>query len=594
MSIPALLRHIPKPLRQALQRLPESVWLPPPLDALLHRARQSIYTRAEFKRQRQQASQLAHRPMLSFLMLGPVTDSELRAAAATLRAQTYPYWEMCLSFDARAPRPAAEVAARLASKDPRIKVGGVRTEASSALECALDMATGDFIALLGRGGTLVPDAFYRIALLFNEDPDVEIVYSDEGIVSPNGLRGIYKPGWSPEYLLARPYIGHLSLYRSGLVKDDQTNAACALEGAENYSLALRAAERAQHVRHVQQILYRRKESAPADASADAGPQRDTHEANRRAVESYLARKRMDARCEDGRVAGTFRVRHAIEGEPLVSVVIPSAGRASLVRGVPTDLLPHCVRSIVEKTTYANYEIICIDNGDLREETRAALREFEGDRLRRVTFKYEGEFNLAAKMNFGARHARGQHLLFLNDDIEVVSPEWMMAMLEFSQQRAIGAVGAKLRVENGAIQHAGVVFTPPGAPGHVYYCYPPENVAEAPDIDTICNYSAVTGACMMTRRELFEAVGGFDARFPINYNDVDYCLAVRARGRRVVYTPYAELYHFESISRAAEGIAGATDEQLRPLLEKWAGEIEDPYFNAGRVPVWFKALDLPAG
>jgi GT2 family glycosyltransferase len=258
-----------------------------------------------------------------------------------------------------------------------------------------------------------------------------------------------------------------------------------------------------------------------------------------------------------------------------------------VGGRSIDLLANCVRSIAERTDYPHFEIVYVDNGDLRADTREALASLRGLALRAVT--YTGPFNVADKMNLGARHAAGEHLLFLNDDVEVIGPGWMRAMLEYSQQPGVGAVGAKLYFPNDAVQHAGVIIPPVGSPAHVYHAFPPKRQAGIADLGVVRNYSAVTGACLMTRAEVFADLGGFDVGFPVNYNDVDYCLKVRERGLRVVFTPYAELYHFESLSRVGSADHGIRPEELARFAGRWGHVAKrDPYHDMRRTSVWLGA------
>jgi GT2 family glycosyltransferase len=472
---------------------------------------------------------------------------------------------------------AGRAAERAAASDARVRA--VRVEegkgAAAALGAALGASEGEFVAVLAAGDALAPAALLEVALLLGEDRAADVVYTDEEVWPPGAPapEPVLKPGWSPEYLLSRMYTGRLCVYRRAVV----TGAGGfrpGFGGAREYDLALRVAERTGRVRHVPRVLYRGR-----GASGGAGAPGEADAAALRALGEHVARLGLDAACEPGASAGLYRVRHRVAGEPLVSVVIPTAGYKRAVRGEQLDLLANCVRSIVAQTDYANYEIVCVDNGDLRDETAAAL-EAHGGRVRRFTFEQEGPFNLAAKMNFGAAQAAGEHLLFLNDDVEVVSAGWMTALLEHSQRPGVGVVGAKLYFPDGSIQHAGVRLDEGCAPGHVYYCYPRESQRRAPDLDAVRNYSAVTGACMMTRAALFRDLGGFDLRFPINYNDVDYCLKALARGLRVVYTPYAELYHFESVSRAAEQTEGVKSEELEAFQKVWGAtpEARDAFHN----------------
>jgi GT2 family glycosyltransferase len=303
---------------------------------------------------------------------------------------------------------------------------------------------------------------------------------------------------------------------------------------------------------------------------------------RRALVDHFARAGVAATVEDGLHPAVPRVRYALAGRPVVSVVVITAGQTRVIDGRTIDLLANCVQSIVRATTRDDYEIICVHNGDLSPATAAAVegvaaaerarRPGTPDRVRLVTFAEP--FSVSGKYNLGARHARGDHLLFMNDDIEAASDDWIWAMAEYSQQPEVGAVGAKLHFPSGAIQHAGVKVHDGGA-GHVYYCKDGADPGPFFDAVSVRNYSAVTGACMMTRRAVFEQMGGFDPDFPVNFQDVHYCLQVREAGYRIVFTPYARLVHFESLSR----FGGAEPAEYARLAARWKEKAAvDPYFN----------------
>jgi len=528
----------------------------------------------ETSSERRQLKNLNYRPTISLLLPVGAQLAFAREIVKSVRRQSYPFWELCLVSDNPEHRVARWMK-KVAASEKRIKPvrETVRGVEAAALNSALDAASGDFVALLRPGDTLAPGALFAVARLLNEHADADMIYTDEDVwtsdVEPP--EPMLKPDWSPEYLLSRIYTGQLSVYRRSLVLE-VGGFREGFDGAHDYDLALRVTAGTKNIHHIQRVLYHngaRAEAAEIEARRTA--------AVKRALSDHLERNRIEASCEDGLNAGLYRVRHRISGQPLVSVIIPSAGLKRLVRGEELDLLANCVRSVVAKTEYRNYEIVCVDNGDLRAETKELLNQWGDGRVRNVTFT--GPFNIAEKMNLGAAHAAGEHFLFLNDDIEVLSQEWMSAMLEFSQQQAVGAVGAKLYFPGGAIQHAGVRIYPGGDPGHIYYNYPEDRQRLVPDVNTIRNYSAVTGACMMTRREVFAEVCGFSSEFPVNYNDIDYCLKVRARGYRVVYTPYAELFHFESTSRVAEKTHGVRDDETRLFEETWGRVMaRDPYHN----------------
>jgi len=269
--------------------------------------------------------------------------------------------------------------------------------------------------------------------------------------------------------------------------------------------------------------------------------------------------------------GFHRIRFDIQSEPLVSVVIPTAGRLVTYEGKSVDLLRECVHSVLAISTWPKLEIIVVDNGDLRPELKSWLER----RVRLVTYQ-DSRFNLARKINLGVRHATGEHLLLLNDDVKVITPDWIEQMFRYSQQPDIGAVGAKLLFPTGRIQHAGVLLLN-GNPGHPYYDHPKEELGYFLSAAVTRNYLAVTGACLMTKRLLFEQVGGFSEEFSLNYNDVDFCLKLHQRGYRMVYVPDAMLYHYESLSRGNAG--RVAPEELDRFKEKWYKcYAVDPYYN----------------
>jgi len=326
---------------------------------------------------------------------------------------------------------------------------------------------------------------------------------------------------------------------------------------------------------VPRVLYHwRKTVGSAAGDTDAKPW--GLQAARRALVDHAARLPHRATVEDQPGDGFWRMRYDIEGQPLVSVIIPTDGRVAQTPAGPRDLPLACVRSIVEKTDYARYEIVLVDNGRISPELRAYV-EAE-PRIRRVVYESSGPFNFAAKVNFCARHASGEHLLLLNDDTEVIAPEWMRAMLEFSQQPDVGAVGARLLFPDGRLQHMGVVLGIGGGACHIFSGHPGHSPGYFGSAWVIRNYSAVTGACCMTRRDVFESLGGFDERFATDFNDVDYCLRVRAQGLRIVATPFAKLYHFEGATFGSrEHVVNPAE--IAALSERWGGVIaHDPYYN----------------
>jgi len=334
-------------------------------------------------------------------------------------------------------------------------------------------------------------------------------------------------------------------------------------------------ERSNRIHHIPQILYHWRKSEGSVASSGTA-KTWAIDAGQRALEDHVKRTGLDATVVRGPAAGLFRVRHRIVDKPLISIIVPTAGRTRDLGDRVIDLLANCLGSVVEKTTYENYEIVIGDDGKLPDTTEAFLKTLDVP-ITRVSFPHQADgFNYGRKLNFIAKHGRGQHFILFNDDTEVISGEWMEAMLEYSQQEAIGAVGAKLWFGDGRLQHCGMVVGVNGMVAHAFHGHPGSTPGYGYSAQIVRNYSSVTGACLMTRRELFERFGGFDDRFQFDFNDVNYCLKARQAGYRVVFTPYAQLYHLEM---ATWGSRPWHPEEVSYMLKTWADVYErDPYYN----------------
>lgn len=424
---------------------------------------------------------------------------------------------------------------------------------------------------------VLPDnALYEFVRVLNEDDTVDFLYSDEDKISVDDVRydPFFKPDWSPETLESCMYTAHLALYRMDIVaRIGGFRDAC--NGAQDYDFALRYTEHVRNVRHVPKVLYHWR--AIPGSTAQTMDNKDYVVAA--AVRGLEDRARRTGELDVVRPSsfkGCFDLRRKLRGRPLVSIVIPSAGRDSVVGGRNVDLLAACLASIRATSTYESIEIVVVDNGDLRAATQAAL---DRHGARSVTYAAK-TFNVASKMNLGAAAARGEILVFLNDDITVVTPDWIEAMLAILQIPGVGAVGPKLLFETGEIQHAGISVVD-ATPDHIRRGYPGDDPGHFFSSVGNRNYLAVTGACAMVRKTDFEAVGGFDEGFPINYNDIDLCLRLWERGQRIVYCAQATLYHYESRNRDRSVDAV---EQAR-FRERWAAKIpRDPYYGE-----WFEAV-----
>jgi GT2 family glycosyltransferase len=514
-----------------------------------------------------------------FSILTPVYDTPpdvLWAMLESVRSQTFSDWELCL-VDDLSPRP--EVLAmldRAAAEDPRIRVHR-RTENAgivAASNDALAMAGGEFLALLDHDDELHPDALAHVHEALLAEPEADYVYTDEDKIDVAGHHSgpFFKPDWSPERMRTQMYSCHLSVFRRTLV-EEVGGFDPEFEGSQDWDLVLKTTERARNVVHVPRVLYhwRMLETSAAGGGEAAKPW--AFEAGKRAIQAHCERIGLEARCErDKTDAGVYHLVPELKAEPLVSIVIPTAGGRREIRYEDTVLVSHCVRSIVEKSTYSNYEIVPVVDGSVNSPLVDELREIAGEKLNPVAF--EGEFNFSAKINLGAVHGRGEHIVLLNDDIEVATPDWIERMVMYSQLPGIGAVGGRLTVQDGRLQHVGVRFEH-GLPGHPYHGFSGEFRGYGNMTRVAGNCLAVTGACLMTPREDFEAVGGLSLDFPLNYNDCDYCLKLRDHGRRTVYDPDLWMVHFESSSRSKE-----VEEWEKDLLRaRWLRfTAVDPYSN----------------
>jgi GT2 family glycosyltransferase len=524
-------------------------------------------TDAHRREQRSWAERLADAPMISLLMPTFNTPEKfLRLAIDSVLRQTYPHWELCIADDGSEQSHVRAVLEEYAATDERIKLSppGRHGGIAAASNAALELASGDYIALLDHDDELAEHALFRMANAIVADPAADMLYSDEDKLQPDGkrVRPFFKPDWSPEFFLGCMYTCHLGVYRTKLVRE-VGGFRPEFDGAQDYDLVLRLVEQTERIVHVPDVLYHWR-VLPESTAAGVGAKPHAHAAGLRALQEHLRRTGRPGRTEVGPSAGLNFVRFDVVGQPTVSVIIPSLCQ-SADRG-PT-MLERCVASINRTRNDRQVEIIVIDRNTMSPDMEHALTR---SGVRRVT--YDDPFNWSRVNNFAAHHASGDHLLFLNDDTEAVETDWLDAMLEYAQQPGIGVVGAKLVFPDGGLQHVGVTL-PGGKPGHPFYGYPAKHTGYYCRNVLPHDCAAVTGACLMTRRDVFERAGGFDESFPLNYNDIDYCMKVRQLGYRVVFTPHAKLVHHESVTKS-----GVFEEELDAFRAKW-GDVADPFYNA---------------
>jgi glycosyltransferase involved in cell wall biosynthesis len=502
-----------------------------------------------------------------FSILTPVYETPpgvLRRMLRSVVNQSYGDWELCLVDDGSQQPHVAEILARAAARDPRIKVE--RLERNSGIvptsNAALEMASGEFVALLDHDDALHTDALAHVAEAIDANPEADYVYTDEDKVDMRGLHSspFFKPDWSPERMRTQMYTCHFSVLRRALV-EEVGGFDPAFEGSQDWDLVLKVSERARAIVHVPRVLYHwRMLETSAASSGEAKPW--AAEAGVRAVQAHCDRIGLPAAVSlDSADPGVLHLEPRLQREPLVSIVIPTGGQMRDVRFEPVVLVVHCVRSIVERSTYENYEIVVVYDEGMDEEVLEELRQIAGERLRLVPFT--GPFDFSRKINVGAVRSRGEHLLLLNDDIEVATANWIERMVMYSDHDGIGAVGGRLLWGDGRLQHVGISFED-ALPHHHYRTFGGEFTGYFNAVRIARNCLGVTGACLMTPRDVFEELGGLTSTFPVNFNDVDYCLKVYAGGRRIVYDADLIMFHFESSSRTPE----VERWEVEQLLERW--------------------------
>jgi O-antigen biosynthesis protein len=490
--------------------------------------------------------------------------------------QSNPAWELCICGAGSSARTAecttAELLGAYRGIDPRIRIAGDANDgaAATASNQAAELSTGNFVAFLDEGDMLDEDAVDVVAQAAGGNPEADIFYTDEDEVAADGLLSAphLKPDWSPEHLLSAMYIGHLLVVRKSLFLS-LDGLRPEYDGAEIYDLALRATAQARQVVHIPRVLYHgRKDRGPGPV-ARAEPAR-------RALADFVRSQAPAAEVVDGLCPGAFRVKWPIDMTRPVTLIVLTDSRRRDVEGRGDILLvEHTVNSILERSSFRNFRIFVLDNGALPgdvHERFAAAGVVVGQ------YRFIGPFSFSRKINYAFGLADTEDVIVLNDDIEVIAPDWIEAMLAFSQRREVGVVGARLQFANDRLQHAGVVLGLVAPASHVFYDQPGGQIGYQGFTHVIRNYSAVTGAVFATRMSIVHEIGGFDANMPIDYNDIDFCLRVQAAGYRVVYTPFASLYHFER-STIVRSCANPADEAY--FVARWRDRIAcDPYYNPG--------------
>ncbi|MFR1943302.1 MAG: glycosyltransferase family 2 protein [Enterococcus durans] len=534
----------------------------------------------DLKSQQEQSKKFDYRPLISIAI--PVYNVEIKWLEKCIDSvinQTYDNWELCISDDASTDPKIKKCLEAYEKKEPRIKVVFRKENGhiSLATNSALEIATGEFIALLDNDDELPPHALFEVVKVLNERPELDVIYSDEDKIDAEGNRfdPHFKADWSPDTLMGNNYISHLGVYRSSIVKS-LGGFRKGYEGSQDYDLVLRVTEQIpeDHIYHIDKVLYHWR-TIPGSTASSGEAKSYIYDSGVKALTDALNRRGIKGTVRPGLISGFYEVTYEVLQEELVSVIIPTKNGY--------DDLKLCVDSIIEKTSYPNYEIIIADNGSTDPKMQELFAEYKKQLNERFIVELiDIPFNYSRINNLAAEKASGKYLLFLNNDTEVIEPNWMTTMVSYTQFDRIGCVGAKLYYPDDTTQHAGVLVGIGGVAGHALNNYDRTHCGYFGRLVIDVNYLAVTAACMMVKAADFKAVNGFDETLEVAFNDVDLCLKIYELGRYNVYAHQVELYHFESKSRGYEDTPEKQKRfagEIKKMQDKWPAYIaHDPFYN----------------
>jgi GT2 family glycosyltransferase len=533
---------------------------------------------SDLRRMREIAAVLPRRPVISIVMATYDTRiAHLRAALDSVIAQAYPHWELCVADDGSHDPAIASLLAQYAEADSRIRyvVRPSNGHIARASNSALALATGEFVGFLDHDDLLTPDALFEIAVRVNRRPDADMIYSDEDKIDEAGLLRdpYFKPDWAPDSFLSRMYTAHFAVYRRSVV-EEVGGLRPGFEGSQDYDLVLRLTERTDRIEHVPRVLYHWRAHAGSMAGeADAKPYASASAI--KALEEALER-----RGEPGTVnevpgaPGVYVVRYRIAEPKKVSIVVPTRDHG--------DDVERCLGSLFARSTYADFEVLLVDNGSTDARSRATFAAW-AERDRRVRLlRYDVPFNYAKINNWAVAQADGAYVVLLNNDTEIETADWLEAMMEQAQRPSIGAVGALLLYDDDTVQHAGVILGINGVAGHSHKHLPRDAPGYFQMLRAVNNYSAVTAACLMVRKEVYERLGGLEEELAIAFNDVDFCLKAGAAGLRNVWLPHVVLRHAESKSRGFDTTFSRRQILYREeafMKRRWGTDVNpDPYYS----------------
>ena len=545
-----------------------------------------LYFRSSSKKEKKMALRAEreyqfHRKV-KFSILVPLYNTPerfLREMIKSVQDQTYGNWELCLADGSdNAHSEVGKVCMQYARKDSRILYKKLERNLgiSGNTNVCIEMSTGDYISLFDHDDLLHPSALFEVMKAICEQ-NADLIYTDENTFHNTPADAFcpnYKPDYAPDTLRSYNYICHFTSFARSLMVKAGGGFRSEFDGSQDYDIILRLTEQAEHIVHIPKILYYWRSHANSVAS-DINAKPYTLNAAKLALSQHLNRIGLKGDVLDSVVPSTYKISYEIEGEPLVSILIPNYEHKSV--------LETCLNSIYEKSTYRNFEVIVIENNSSSPEIFDYYEKIKSKWSNMKVVAWNDKFNFSAINNFGAQYANGDILLLLNNDIEVITPDWLEQMLMFAQRKDVGAVGSMLYYPDDTVQHGGVILGIGGVAGHAHKYFQRGDYGYMSRLTIAQNYSCVTAACVMMRRAVWDEIGGIDDAFAVAFNDVDMCMRIRKAGYLVVWTPYAELYHHESKSRGPEDTPEKQRRFQREVLrfqECWEKELKagDPYYN----------------
>ena len=531
--------------------------------------------------ERQKKTTFKYSPKISFVVpLYKTPEKYLRRLVESLQDQTYSNWELCFSDGSGAQSPLTDLLKELSAKDKRIKYvsHNEALQISQNTNSAIEIAAGDFIAFADHDDELTPNALFECVKALNDRPQTLVIYTDEDKMSMDGHKFFqphFKPDYNPDLLCTVNYICHLFVV-SRKVIEKTGGLRSEFDGAQDYDFVFRCVEtvKDEEIYHIPKILYHWR--CHEDSTAE-NPESKLYafEAGRRAVQEHYNRIGVNAEVSKGEYLGLYRTKFIRDHDPLISIIIPNKDHI--------DDLKRCMDSIEQNSTYRNYEYIIVENNSTDPATFEYYKKLEAENPKVHMVYWDGVFNYSAINNYGATFARGEYLLLLNNDTEIINPDCLEELLGYCMRSDVGAVGARLYYEDDTIQHAGVVIGFGGIAGHCFVMQKRGTTGYCHRIICAQDYSAVTAACMMVKKSAFDAVNGLSEDLAVAFNDIDFCMKLRQAGYLIVYNPYAELYHYESKSRGLEDTpekVARFNREIATFEKKWPEILKngDPYYN----------------